>query len=195
MTIAVKNASSNLVGQFTLPFRSRSQGRNGLMIPRKEFLPAVLILMELGLHGAAAVLDRNGLRIGPASRVTGLLLCDIYRHAADIALRVRSTHWPSSIGPDDAIVIKFSEAKRRPIRRRQIPTIEAYEPKEADKFEFLTVEEFAQRVRRNSRTIYNWIDNGVIGAEDGVVTIQERFLIHWATYAEHQIRPYNRPGH
>jgi hypothetical protein len=58
--------------------------------------------------------------------------------------------------------------------------------------EYLTVDEFAQRVRRTAKTVYNWINKGVIGADDGVVTIQGRIFIHWPTYAARQIRPYTR---
>ena len=58
--------------------------------------------------------------------------------------------------------------------------------------EYLTVGEFARRVRRSAKTAYNWISKGLIGAEDGVVTIQGRIFIHWATYSARQIRPYQR---
>jgi hypothetical protein len=59
-------------------------------------------------------------------------------------------------------------------------------------FEYLSVKEFALRVRRTPKTAYNWINQGVIGALDGVVTIQGRIFIHWPTYSARQIRPYRR---
>src|SRR5262249_32116041 len=37
--------------------------------------------------------------------------------------------------------------------------------------EYLRVDEFAHRVRRAAKTAYNWIHKGLIGADDGVVTI------------------------
>ena len=58
--------------------------------------------------------------------------------------------------------------------------------------EYLRVDEFAQRVRRAAKTAYNWIHKGIIGANDGVVTIQGRIFIHWPTYSSRQIRPYVR---
>lgn len=45
-----------------------------------------------------------------------------------------------------------------------------------DSLEYLTVGEFTQRVPRTTKTAYNWINKGLIGAEDGVVTIQGRIL-------------------
>jgi len=71
-------------------------------------------------------------------------------------------------------------------------TVENEKSKTDDEFEYLTIEEFAERVRRTAKTAYNWINKGVIGAEDGVVTIQGRIFIHWSTYAARQIRPYSR---
>lgn len=61
-----------------------------------------------------------------------------------------------------------------------------------NELEYLTVGEFAQRVRRTPKTAYNWISKGLIGAQDGVVTIQGRIFIHWPTYSARQIRPYSR---
>ena len=55
--------------------------------------------------------------------------------------------------------------------------------------EYLTVSEFAHRVRRTAKTAYNWINKGLIGAQDGVVTIQGRIFIHWPTYSARQIPP------
>lgn len=61
-----------------------------------------------------------------------------------------------------------------------------------DHLEYLTVSEFARRVRRTAKTAYNWINKGLIGAQDGVVTIQGRIFVHWPTYSARQIRPYHR---
>jgi hypothetical protein len=62
----------------------------------------------------------------------------------------------------------------------------------SDAQRYLTVEEFAWRVRRTAKTAYNWINKGIIGADDGVVTIQGRIFIDWPTYSVRQIRPYRR---
>jgi hypothetical protein len=70
--------------------------------------------------------------------------------------------------------------------------MENEKPKIDDQIEYLTVGEFAQRVRRTAKTAYNWINKGMIGGQDGVVTIQGRIFIHWPTYSARQIRPYRR---
>jgi len=59
---------------------------------------------------------------------------------------------------------------------------------ESDTQRYLTVEEFAWRVRRTAKTAYNWINKGIIGADDGVVTIQGRIFIDWPTYSVRQIK-------
>jgi hypothetical protein len=70
--------------------------------------------------------------------------------------------------------------------------MEIEKPKIDDHLEYLTISEFAQRVRRTAKTAYNWINKGMIGGQDGVVTIQGRIFIHWPTYSARQIRPYRR---
>jgi hypothetical protein len=42
----------------------------------------------------------------------------------------------------------------------------------------LTVSEFSHRVRRTAKTAHNWINKGLIGSQERVVTIQGRILIH-----------------
>ena len=54
--------------------------------------------------------------------------------------------------------------------------------------ELLTVAEFANRVRRNKATIYNWIRSGWLTPDDGLfITPSGGFLIDWLKYRERSI--------
>lgn len=49
--------------------------------------------------------------------------------------------------------------------------------------EFVTIPELARLVRRNRKTVYNWIADGEIGEADGLFVVLGRMLIHWPTLA------------
>lgn len=47
--------------------------------------------------------------------------------------------------------------------------------------DLITVRETARRLHVVTNTIYNWIDQGRLGKEDGLVHAYGRTLFHWPT--------------
>lgn len=60
---------------------------------------------------------------------------------------------------------------------------------DASGHEFVTVPELAKLVRRNRKTVYNWIADGQIGEDDGLFVVLGRMLIHWPTFRARQFKP------
>jgi len=58
--------------------------------------------------------------------------------------------------------------------------------------EFVTVPELAKLVRRNRKTVYNWIADGEIGEADGLFVVLGRMLFHWPTFRARQFKPRER---
>src|ERR1700734_3915544 len=55
--------------------------------------------------------------------------------------------------------------------------------------EYMTVPEIAKILRRNRKTVYDWIESGGIGKVDGLFVVQGRYLIHWPTFRTRQFNP------
>jgi len=52
--------------------------------------------------------------------------------------------------------------------------------------ELLTVAEFAHRIRRHRRTVYNWIRRGLLTRVHGLsITPSGGFLVDWLQYQRH----------
>jgi hypothetical protein len=52
--------------------------------------------------------------------------------------------------------------------------------------ELLTIAEFARKIRRHRRTVYNWIKRGLLTRDHGLsITPSGGFLIDWLQYQRH----------
>ncbi len=63
---------------------------------------------------------------------------------------------------------------------------------DASGHECVTIPELARLVRRNRKTVYNWITDGQIGEADELFVVLGRMLIHWPTFRARQFKPRER---